>query len=99
MEEGQAAALEPWSRRPRTGPAQLFAEVKEKAIGVRAALEHSESSRGSISVHEKTRALGMDPVPAADLPARRRGAVEPLGEASGVVPTVRLSGAERLLVP
>jgi transposase InsO family protein len=61
--DGPAAALEPRSRRPRRSPAQLTDDVVEQAVGVRAALERSGLDHGPISVHEKMRSLGMDPVP------------------------------------
>jgi len=38
-------------------------DVVQQAIGVRAALERSGLDHGPISVHEKMRSLGMDPVP------------------------------------
>ena len=38
-------------------------EVKRQAIGVRSALEQSGLAHGPISLHEKTRFLGMAPVP------------------------------------
>src|SRR6188508_2590854 len=60
LEDGQAAALEPRSRRPRASPARLADEVKRQAVGVRSALESSGLDHGPISVHEKMRALGMD---------------------------------------
>jgi putative transposase len=41
LQEGQAAALEPRSRRPRASPSRLSDAVKLQAIGVRAALESS----------------------------------------------------------
>jgi putative transposase len=63
IEEGQAAALEPRSRRPRSSPNRTAEEVKKQAIGVRAALEASGLDHGPISVHEKMRSLGMVPVP------------------------------------
>lgn len=63
LEEGQAAALEPRTRRPRSSPNRTVDEVKAQAIGVRAALERSGLDHGPISVHEKMRALGMTPVP------------------------------------
>ena len=62
-EDGPAAALEPRSRRPRSSPSQITDEVVQRAIGVRAALEASGLDHGPISVHEKMRSLGMDPVP------------------------------------
>jgi len=63
LEEGQAAALEPRTRRPSTSPSRLAGEMKKQAIGVRAALEQSGLDHGPISVHEKMRTLGMTPVP------------------------------------
>lgn len=62
-EEGQAAALVPRTRRPANSPGRLADEVKQQAIGVRAALEQSGLDHGPISVHEKMRSLGMTPVP------------------------------------
>ena len=61
--EGAAAALEPRSRRPKTSPTKLSDEVKKQALGVRAALESSGLDHGPISVHDKMRAMGLDPVP------------------------------------
>jgi transposase InsO family protein len=63
LEEGQAAALEPRTRRPASSPGRLTDEVKRQAIGVRTALEQSGLDHGPISVHEKMRSLGMTPVP------------------------------------
>lgn len=62
-EDGPAAALEPRSRRPRRSPSQITDEVVQRAVGVRAALEQSGLDHGPISVHEKMRSLGMEPVP------------------------------------
>ena len=59
LEEGQAAALEPRTRRPRSSPNQMVDEVKAQAVAVRAALERSGLDHGPISVHEKMRSLGM----------------------------------------
>jgi transposase InsO family protein len=70
VEEGPAAALEPKSRRPKSSPSKLSEEVKQRAIGVRAALEQSGLDHGPISVHDKMRALGMDPVPSTASLAR-----------------------------
>ena len=67
LEEGQAAALEPRSRRPRNSPNRLTDEVKQQAIGVRAALESSGLDHGPISVHDKMRALGMEAPSVASL--------------------------------
>lgn len=61
--EGAAAALEPRSRRPKTSPGRICDEVKQQAIGVRAALESSGLDHGPVSVHDKMRALGLAPVP------------------------------------
>ncbi|WP_426622935.1 integrase core domain-containing protein [Leifsonia sp. McL0607] len=61
--DGPAAALEPRSRRPRSSPSKVADEVVQQVIGVRAALEASGLDHGPISVHEKMRSLGMDPVP------------------------------------
>ena len=62
--EGQAAALEPRTRRPAASPNRISDEVKAQAVGVRAALEQSGLDHGPISVHEKMKLLGMTPVPA-----------------------------------
>ena len=62
-EDGPAAALEPRSRRPKASPSKITDEVVQRALGVRAALEASGLDHGPISVHEKMRSLGMDPVP------------------------------------
>jgi putative transposase len=61
--DGAAAALEPRSRRPRNSPTQFSDEVKQQALAVRAALESSGLDHGPISVHDKMRAMGLDPVP------------------------------------
>lgn len=58
-EEGPAAALEPRSRRPRSSPTRIGEDVKQQALDVRAALEHSGLDHGPISVHEKLKSLGM----------------------------------------
>ncbi|MBD3943628.1 transposase family protein [Microbacterium sp. NEAU-LLC] len=68
--EGQAAALEPRSRRPKTSPTTIAAEVKKQAVAVRAALESSGLDHGPISVHDKMRSLGMTPVPSIAALAR-----------------------------
>ena len=67
LEEGQAAALEPRSRRPRASPTRLSDDVKQQAIGVRAALESSGLDHGPISVHDKMRSLGMEAPSVASL--------------------------------
>ena len=58
--EGQAAALEPRSRRPKTSPTALSESVKDQAVKVRAAMESSGLDHGPISVHDKMKSLGMD---------------------------------------
>jgi len=68
--EGQAAALEPRTRRPAGSPNRISDEVKAQAVGVRAVLEQSGLDHGPISVHEKMRALGLEPVPAVSSLAR-----------------------------
>lgn len=68
--EGPAAVLEPRSRRPRSSPSRLTDEVKAQAVAVRAALEASGLDHGPISVHDKMRAMGLDPVPSAASLAR-----------------------------
>ena len=68
--EGQAAALEPRSRRPQNSPTRTTEDVKAQALGVRAALESSGLDHGPISVHDKMLALGMTPVPSVAALAR-----------------------------
>ena len=65
-DEGQAAALEPRSRRPKTSPARLSEDLKQETLKVRAALESSGLDHWPISVHDKMIALGMHaPSPAS----------------------------------
>jgi putative transposase len=68
--EGPAAVLEPKSRRARSSPSKLTEEVKVQAVGVRAALEASGLDHGSISGHEKMRAMGLGQVPSTASLAR-----------------------------
>jgi len=68
--DGQAAALEPRSRRPKSSPSTIADEVKQQAVAVRAALESSGLDHGPISVHDKMQALGMTPVPSIAALAR-----------------------------
>lgn len=68
--EGPAAVLEPRSRRPSASPAKLTDQVKAQAMQVRAALESSGLDHGPISVHDKMRAMGLDPVPSTASLAR-----------------------------
>lgn len=65
--EGQAAALQPRSRRPKSSPSRIGEDVKQQAVGVRAALESSGLDHGPISVHDKMIALGMDAPSVASL--------------------------------
>lgn len=58
-DEGQAAALEPRSRRPKISPTRLSENLKQEALKVRAALESSGLDHGPISVHDKMDSLGM----------------------------------------
>ena len=69
-EEGQAAALQPRSRRPAVSPNRITDDVKTQAVAVRAALEQSGLDHGPISVHDKMRSLRMEPVPAVSSLAR-----------------------------
>ncbi|WP_425560807.1 helix-turn-helix domain-containing protein, partial [Microbacterium paludicola] len=59
LTEGEAAALEPRSRRPNTTPSSVTAAVKADAIAVRAALERSGLDHGPISVHDKMLVMGL----------------------------------------
>jgi len=68
--KGQAAALEPRSRRPAVSPNRIADDVKAQAVAVRAALEQSGLDHGPISVDEKMRSLRMGPVPAVSSLAR-----------------------------
>ena len=70
QQEGQAAALQPRTRRPSVSPNRISDDVKTAAIAVRAALEQSGLDHGPISVHDKMRALRMKPVPAVSSLAR-----------------------------
>jgi putative transposase len=67
MVEGQAAALEPRSRRPHHSPTRIKDQVKQQAVDVRAALEASGLDYGPISVFEKMKTLGMNPPSEASL--------------------------------
>lgn len=68
--EGAAAALEPRSRRPKNSPTRITDQVKQQALDVRAALESSGLDHGPISVHDRMRAMGLDPVPSVASLAR-----------------------------
>jgi len=68
--EGQAAVLEPRSRRPKTSPTRLTDDVKDQAVAVRAALESSGLDHGPISVHDKMKSMGLHVVPSVTSLAR-----------------------------
>ena len=65
--DGQAAALEPRSRRPKTSPTQLTESVKLEALKVRAALESSGLDHGPISVYDKMKSMGLEAPSTASL--------------------------------
>jgi putative transposase len=65
--EGQAAVLEPRTRRPHTSPTRILDEVKQQALEVRAALEASGLDHGPISVHDKMTAMGLNAPSTASL--------------------------------
>jgi putative transposase len=69
-EDGQAAVLEPRSRRPKNSPSRIPDEVKEQAVGVRAVLEASGLDHGPISVHDKMKTMGFARVPSVASLAR-----------------------------
>ncbi len=58
--EGQAAALEPRSRRPGSSPTRVSEALKDEAVKVRSAMESSGLDHGPISVHDKMLSLGME---------------------------------------
>ncbi|MGP9490657.1 DDE-type integrase/transposase/recombinase [Glutamicibacter sp. AOP5-A2-7] len=77
--EGQAAALEPRSRRPRRSPNSTNVALKDQAIAVRKALEEAGWDHGPISVHDKMLSLGMKAPSIAALARifRERGVITP----------------------
>lgn len=66
-EEGQAAVLEPKSRRPKSSPTRVTEQVKQQAVEVRAALESSGLDYGPISVFDKMKTMGLQPPSTAAL--------------------------------
>ncbi|WP_372700102.1 DDE-type integrase/transposase/recombinase [Arthrobacter sp. JSM 101049] len=66
-DEGQAAALESRSRRPKSSPSRAFEALKDDAVKVRAAMESSGLDHGPISVQDKMVSLGMDAPSVASL--------------------------------
>lgn len=77
--EGQAAALEPRSRRPKTSPNATAEALKDQAVAMREALEKSGWDHGPISVHDKMLKLGMQAPSVAVLARifRDRGLITP----------------------
>lgn len=69
-DDGQAAVLEPRSRRPKSSPTTLTDQVKAQAVQVRAAMEASGLDHGPISVHDKMKAMGLPVVPSIAALAR-----------------------------
>lgn len=74
-EEGQAAVLEPRSRRPHSSPTRISDDVKDHAVSVRAVLESSGLDHGPISVHDRMKSMGLHPPSVAALATifRERG--------------------------
>ena len=68
--EGQAAVLEPRTRRPKSSPSKLSEEIKAQAVAVRSALEASGLDHGPISVHDKMRTMGLQHIPSTAALAR-----------------------------
>lgn len=66
-EDGSAAALQPRSRRPKSSPTRIGADLKDTALQVRASLERSGLDHGPISVSDKLNDLGLGSVSAATL--------------------------------
>lgn len=77
--EGQAAALEPRSRRPKTSPNTTSETLKDQAVAMRQTLENSGWDHGPISVHDKMLKLGMQAPSVAVLARifRDRGLITP----------------------
>lgn len=66
-DEGQAAVLQPRSRRPKSSPTKITDEIADQAVAVRAALEDSGLDCGPISVFEKMKSMGLTPPSEASL--------------------------------
>lgn len=77
--EGQAAALEPRSRRPKSSPNTTSETLKDQAVAMRKTLEDSGWDHGPISVHDKMLKLGMQAPSVAVLARifRERGLITP----------------------
>lgn len=69
-QEGQAAILEPRSRRPRSSPTKIADDAVSEAVQVRAALAASGLDHGPISVYEKMTSMGLDPPANNESPTR-----------------------------
>lgn len=65
--EGQAAVLEPRSRRPRTSPTRLSETTADQAVAVRVSLELSGLDHGPVSVHDKMVSMGLEAPSVASL--------------------------------
>lgn len=74
-DEGEAAVLEPRSRRPKTSPTRITEQVKDEAVRVRASLESCGLDYGPISVHDKMISMGLaaPSIPALARIFRERG--------------------------
>ena len=77
--EGQTAALQPHSRRPKTTPNATSESLKDQAVAMREALAESGWDHGPISVHDQMLKLGMQAPSIAVLARvfRERGLVVP----------------------
>jgi len=77
--EGQTAALEPRSRRPKTSPNTTSETLKDQAVAMRKSLEDSGWDHGPISVHDHMLKLGMQAPSVAVLARlfRERGLIVP----------------------
>ncbi|GAA2003716.1 hypothetical protein GCM10009755_11010 [Brevibacterium samyangense] len=68
--DGEAAALQPRSRRPHTSPSRITDTTKDHALEVRAALEASGLDAGPLNVFDKMTAMGFEQVPSTASLAR-----------------------------
>lgn len=66
-DEGQAAVLEPKSRRPATSPTKIDEHVKQEALQVRQVLKGSGYDHGPMSVHDKMISMGLQAPSVASL--------------------------------
>lgn len=79
LAEGQTAALEPRSRRPKSSPNTTSESLKDQAVAMRNTLKNSGWDHGPISVHDKMVKLGMQAPSVAALARifRDRGLIVP----------------------